>query len=90
MRDIPVCLQVGSIADPHIGANTLYFLYVPEGEGVIITIRKKHGVRFAGFQIIRPEVASKITEGTIMIIPIFRGHPRRNRKRKKRSNNSSY
>ena len=74
--DVPVGLQVAQVTNTRVGTYAFYLLVVPQGEGVVITVREDDRVSFIlhGHEVVLTEVATGVTTGAVVVIPCLTGH----------------
>ena len=74
--DVPVGGQVVQVAHAHVGALALHFLHIPKRERVVVAVAEEDGITFllARREEVVAEVAARGTVGTVVVVPVLRGH----------------
>ena len=74
--DIPVCLQIGEVADAGIRAHAFRILIIPQGEGVVVAIGEDDGVTFflERHQVVLSEVTAAVATGAVVVVPCLGSH----------------
>ena len=74
LLDVPVAASKREVDNPDVAPDSLHFLAVPQGEGVVVTESKQNCIRSARLEVVGGKIAARVTSRPVVVVPILGSH----------------
>ena len=83
--DVPVTREIGEVDGADVRADTLDFLCVPEGEGIVVAVAEEDGIRLTTLEVVAAHVTGDGATRAVVVVPILPCHLYRDEQEHQRS-----